>query len=114
MELKIHIEEENGLTIVYASGELDAVTAGTLEDNLNGLIDKGVERIILDLDGVPYVSSAGLRVFLATAQKLDIKGKFALSRLNSEVKEILEITGFTNILEWFDDLAEAQASLSKG
>jgi anti-anti-sigma factor len=76
------------------------------------LIEKGKNRIILDLEAVPYVSSAGLRVFLATAQKLDAKGKFALTRLNNEVKEILEITGFTNILEWFDDLDQARESFS--
>ena len=61
-----------------------------------------------------YISSAGLRVLLATAKKLHGSGKFVLSRLRKEVREILEMTGFTNIMEIHDELESAKTSVSQG
>ena len=113
MDLTLNVKKEDQLSIVYASGEVDAVTCGTLEDCLNGLIDQGQTRIVLDLEAVPYISSAGLRSLLTAAQKLDATGKFVLSRLNEEVMEILEMTGFTNILECFDALQDAKEAASR-
>jgi anti-anti-sigma factor len=90
---------------------LDAVTCPQLEECLNGLIDKGESSIILDLDGVPYVSSAGLRILLMASQKLRGTGKLALSRLRENVLEVFEITGFTNIMEIHNDLESAKISV---
>ncbi len=105
MELKV--EGMGPATVVHATGEIDAVTCAGLEETLSGLVEKGAVRIVLDLAGVEYISSAGLRVLLSTLQKVHGKGRFVLCNVNCEVREILEMAGFANIMEFFDDLEKA-------
>lgn len=112
MNLTVKTKKEKNLAIVAASGEIDAVTCTRLEEELGGLIEKGETRIILDLKEVRYISSAGLRVILSSTQKLDGKGKLVLARLTEDVFEIIEMTGFTHIMDIFDDLDKARQSLS--
>lgn len=114
MDLTISLENLENMTVVRTSGDLDAVTCSMLEGALNDLLDKGETRVILDLEGVPYISSAGLRVLLAAAKKLHGTGRFVLSCLKKEVREVLEMTGFTHVMEIHDDLESAKTSILEG
>ena len=111
--MNITVEESDKLTIVFAAGEIDVVTCTELEEVLNGLISKGQKNIILDFDDVHYISSAGLRVVLGAIQDLHGTGRFALSRLNDDVREIIEMAGFLHIVTLYDDLEKARKSVSK-
>ena len=113
MECTIELEKCDQLSIVYASGEIDAVTCSKLEETLDDLIARGEKWIVLDLKEVRYISSAGLRVLLVTTKKLHGNGRFALSRMQEEVKGILEMTGFTNIIDTHDDLEAAKSALTR-
>ena len=113
-QLVVEIERLENLSVIYASGERDAVTCMKLEETLNGLFDGGEERIILDMEKVSYISSAGLRVIFAGVQRLRGEGRLVLSSLGEDVKEILEITGFPNIVEIFNDLETARSAVSQG
>jgi anti-anti-sigma factor len=100
-------EQKDAVTVVRASGDLNAASCGKLEEALSALIGQGRTRLVLDLEGVRYVSSAGLRVFLLIAKRLTGKGRFALSRATEPVRQVLDITGFSSIIEVQPSLEEA-------
>ena len=89
-------KNENSLTVALA-GRLDTTTAPELERELKASLD-GVSELTLDLKELEYISSAGLRVLLA-AQKIMLKqGSMVLKNVNETIMEILEVTGFSDIL----------------
>jgi anti-anti-sigma factor len=111
--MEIKVKKENSLTIIFVSGDIDAVTCGKLQEKTDELINNGNKRLLLDLSEVNYISSAGLRVILATAKKLYTDGVFAISGPKPAVREILEMVGLTNIIAIYDDLETAQKSIGK-
>ena len=83
---------------VGLSGRLDTVTAPDLEAQLKGCLE-GVSELILDLNELEYISSAGLRVLHATHKSLSAGGRRLVIRgANDLVREVFEVTGFTGIL----------------
>ena len=82
---------------IELSGRLDTITSPQLEEVVEGL-PADVEELILDLKELDYVSSAGLRVFLNAQKKMADKGKMILRNVNDEIMEVLDMTGFTQIL----------------
>lgn len=109
--MEVDIEPRDGLTVVKVTGDVNGMTCGRLEDELNRLIDGGGTRIVLDLDGVRYISSAGLRVLMIAAKRLSGEGAFALSRAAGGVRKVLDITGFSTIIPIHDDLEDAAAAV---
>jgi anti-anti-sigma factor len=104
----VRVETENGIKVVALSGSLDAMTSPRLEGTLGDLLDKGTTELILDLDGLSYISSAGLRVILQVAQELYRKGKIIITRPQNEIREILEMTGIDTIVPIHDKLETAK------
>jgi len=88
---------EDGKTVLSVVGRVDTTTAPELDSTLQGLT--GSETLIMDLSGVPYMSSAGLRSLL-TAQKKMMAGGGSMTVVGIQpvVKEVLDITGFSGIL----------------
>ena len=88
----------NGKNLVVAlEGRLDTVTAPQLEEELKtGL--KGVTDLVIDLSKLEYVSSAGLRVLLSAFKIMRNKGKMKVTNANELVKEVFEVTGFSDFL----------------
>jgi anti-sigma B factor antagonist len=85
----------NGWLIVAPSGRLDAHTAPEAERLLHGKVKGGV-RLALDLEGVEYLSSAGLRVLLSTLKLCQAQnGRMVVLGPRENVKEVLEVSGFT-------------------
>ena len=78
-------------------GRLDTITAPTLEKTINESVD-GMDSLVLDLKGLEYISSAGLRVLLGAQKKMQKIGSMKLTGVCDEVMEILEMTGFADIL----------------
>lgn len=94
MEIKTTMEGSK-LTIAV-SGRVDTVTAPELEA---GLKFGDATQVVLDLENVPYMSSAGLRLLL-TAHKtmLGKGGEFLIANVQPAVKEVLDLTGFSDLL----------------
>ncbi|MFH0781215.1 MAG: STAS domain-containing protein [Pseudomonadota bacterium] len=109
--MKISIEKDNGLTVVSASGKMDAANCGELEGALDRIITGGGTTIILNLDGLLYISSAGLRVLLKTAKNLRSAGIFVLCALSENVKEIIEMSGFSNFMNIYSDISAAKLAI---
>jgi anti-sigma B factor antagonist len=93
----------DGKLILCVAGRIDTRTAPKLQEEIDAEMDSLEEEKIsleLDLSGVDYLSSAGLRTVLYTHKRIgDIDGaKFTISNVNSEVMDIFEMTGFTEFL----------------
>lgn len=88
--------QEKELTIKL-EGRLDTSTAPELETEIKGSTDE-VELLILDLEALEYISSAGLRVVLGAQKKMNAQGRMIVKNVNDTVMEIFEITGFTDVL----------------
>lgn len=84
--------------IVVVTGRVDTNTAPALEKDILGDLT-GVDALIYDFSHVIYLSSAGLRILLLSHKAMAGQGKsFVLRKPQPEVKEILDMTGFTNFL----------------
>ncbi len=88
----------NGTELSIAlDGRLDTVTAPQFEADIKKSLD-GVETLILDFSSVIYISSAGLRVLIATQKAMNKQGRMVIHNVNESVAEVFEITGFNDIL----------------
>lgn len=91
-------QTRNGAELtVTLTGRLDTTTAPELEAALQqGL--PGVERLVFELAGLEYISSAGLRVLLFAQKVMNRQGKMAVRGANETIREVFDITGFTDIM----------------
>ena len=96
--MQINYNKEAEKLTVAPEGRLDTATALEFEKALSELLN-GVSDLILDMKKVTYVSSAGLRVLLKLQKIMFNQGKMKLIGVNDTVMEVLEITGFANILQ---------------
>ena len=95
--MQIRKNQNGSSLVVELEGRLDTVTAPELEAELKGAIE-GVTELILDLAGLEYVSSAGLRVLLSLHRQMAARGKMPVKNVNTGVVEVFEMTGFATIL----------------
>jgi anti-sigma B factor antagonist len=88
----------NGSQLTVAlEGRLDTVTAPELDADLKTSVE-GVDSLILDLTDLAYISSAGLRVLLSAHKAMSGKGGMKVVHANEIVREVLEVTGFADVL----------------
>lgn len=86
--------EEGGVTIVVPVGRIDSTTADDLERVIRSLLDRGAPRVVVDMAGVEYISSAGLRVFLILAKRMkDQRGALALAAMGDAVHQVFRLSG---------------------
>ncbi|MBR3401375.1 MAG: STAS domain-containing protein [Parasporobacterium sp.] len=91
-------KELNGSSLVYQlEGRLDTNTAPELEKELKQDIVP-ITDLVFDLKDLDYISSAGLRVLLATQKIMNRQGKMTVRNPQEPIYEIFEVTGFTDIL----------------
>ena len=110
--MKITQNLENDIVNVKVAGRLDASTSIEAQKDLESVLEAESTRLLIDLSELEYISSAGLRVLLVVAKKMQQKGgKIVLSTLTPNVKEVFEISGFSSIFKIFDSVEESQAFL---
>ncbi len=100
----------DGITTFILTGHLNATTAPPAETALSGAIDGGASHLVLNLAGVDYISSAGVRLLLSTSKKLSRQnGKLVLCDLQRGVREVLEISGLMTVFMVATTEVEAQS-----
>lgn len=98
--MQIKEEKQGDAMIVTIDDHLDTAAAPGFEKHLLGLIDRGERRLIVDCAPLEYVNSAGLKVFLLAAKKLEtVAGQMAICSLAPSVLMIFEMIGFTRIMK---------------
>ena len=95
--MTIEIKKNVNETIIEVVGRLDTITAPALDKTIGENISE-IQNLVLDFKGLEYISSAGLRVILSTQKKMKLKGNMKLVGVCEEVMEVLEMTGFADIL----------------
>ncbi len=98
--MQIKEDKQDDVMVVTVTEHLDSATASVFESRLLGLVDRGERRIVVDCGLLDYVNSAGLKVFLLAAKRLEpLGGKLVLCALAPSVLMIFEMIGFTRIMK---------------
>ena len=95
--MTIEIKKNNQETIIEIVGRLDTITAPALDKTINEDIGD-TKNLVLDVKGMEYISSAGLRVLLSAQKKMQKIGSMKVTGVCAEVMEVFEMTGFADIL----------------
>jgi anti-sigma B factor antagonist len=106
--MQISVKTTNEVKVLAFEGKLDTGTSPDAQQRLTRLIEEGGSKFLVNFEKLDYISSAGLRVLLATAKQLKgIDGELRICSLNEVVMEVFDISGFTTIFKVFGDEAEA-------
>jgi anti-sigma B factor antagonist len=95
--MTIEIKKTSEETIIEIVGRLDTITAPALDKTINEDIGD-TKNLVLDVKGMEYISSAGLRVLLAAQKKMQKIGSMKVTGVCEDVMEVFEMTGFADIL----------------
>ena len=95
--MTIEIKKNATETIIEIVGRLDTITAPALDKTINEDIGD-TQNLVLDVKGMEYISSAGLRVLLGAQKKMQKIGSMKVINVCEEVMEVFEMTGFADIL----------------
>ena len=95
--MTIDIKKNSQETIIEIVGRLDTITAPALDKTINEDIGD-TKNLVLDVKGMEYISSAGLRVLLSAQKKMQKIGSMKVTGVCEEVMEVFEMTGFADIL----------------
>jgi anti-sigma B factor antagonist len=115
--MEISHKRLNRVDLLAINGRLDAASAPQLKQQIDALLDDGRCRLVLDLAGLEYVASPGLRVLIearknARGRKLtDLEGgDVRIANLPPRIKEVFDLTGFTSLFEIYPDTTEPVGS----
>jgi anti-anti-sigma factor len=105
-------EQAGEVAIVKLAGRLDSSAAQPAEENFTRVLGSGAPHLAIDMSQLVYISSAGLRVLLVVAKKVQqAKGKMVLFGLVPHVREVFSVSGFDKIFAIQPDAAAAVASV---
>ena len=109
--MKTEVQHENNSTIVAVSGSVDALTAPDLAKALVDQITDGHVNLVVNLIGVEFMSSAGLRTLLgAVKESRTHGGDLRIASTNPGIDKVLKMSGFHNIAKVFASQDEAVSS----
>lgn len=97
--MDIQIKNDNGKTMVTLNGRLDTSNADKFQEDMTPLMEGDKPDIDIDCTDMEYTSSQGLRLFLMLQKSvMSRNGKMVMRNMNPQVKEVFDITGFSNII----------------
>ena len=97
--LEINMTKSNDEICLTCTGRLDANRAGYLNDYIDRLVREGHYHIALDLTGIEYLSSAGIRILVSQYKNLDaVNGYFTILKMSDNVRQVLNMVGIADML----------------
>jgi anti-sigma B factor antagonist len=110
--MEISIRKEDKATVVVVTGEVDGRTAPQAQEQILPVVQTA-SSIVLDMAGVTFMSSAGLRMLLLLYRQATAKNvKVVLAGLSAEIKDTMSMTGFLDYFEVADSVAEGLQKLA--
>ena len=92
------IKEQADQMVATVSGRLDTPAAVKAQQEISPLLENADKEIILDCQGLEYISSSGLRLFLTIRKEASVKGgKVIIENINDEIRKVFMMTGFFNL-----------------
>jgi anti-sigma B factor antagonist len=111
--MKVEIEEKAGITVVRLAGEMNSGTVELVQEKLLELVEPGC-KIALEMSGVTYISSVGLRTLLLLYREISHQdGYIVLCGLTEMVYDTMFITGFLEFFETYETCGEGQSVLAQ-
>jgi len=96
--MEIESTSLDDVTTVAVNGRVDSTTADELKNRLDQIVRAGSGRLVVDLNGVSYISSAGFRTLLITARTVQqVNGRLVLCGLSTEVRRLFDIASFSTL-----------------
>jgi anti-sigma B factor antagonist len=109
--MKIETRKIYDVLVVDMAGKLDTSTSGDASDQMVKIAQGDNKQVVLNLDGLEYVSSAGLRVILLASKLLQAgRGELKICHARDIVKKVLETSGFNSLLKIYDTEKDAVAA----
>ena len=106
-------QKTDGVLVLGVSGKIHTEASEELLKKLNALIDQGEWHLLLDLSGVDYINSSGLRVLLTVAKKLNgLSGKMVLATVTELIQQILRVSGCASVIGVYSSKEEALKALT--
>lgn len=94
-KVEIQIEDADGYRVLRPSGDLDVYTVGSLRDALGRMIEEKTPKVVVDLDGVPFMDSSGLGALMGGVRRMrEAGGDLAVSCTKEQHLKLFSITGF--------------------
>jgi len=106
--MELQCERIEGIQVVHVTGRIENTTAAIFGQEIGRIVGNGNRQLLLDLAGVSYINSAGLREVLVAAKRLKKPGdRCVFCGLSGEVQKIFELSGFTTILQVYPTVLDA-------
>ncbi len=110
----ISAKTTDDISVLKVSGYLDTTTASELESALYNLLGKSCYKVVVDLSGVSYISSAGWGIFIGEIKEIrNHGGDLKLAGMVGDVHEVFQLLDFQSILEAYTTIEEAKESFTK-
>ena len=112
--MDIRTENAEGVLVVAPEGRIDGINALEFQEAVNSEIDSSVTRVVIDMAGLNYISSAGLRAVLLISKALQQRNsRLVLCTLQVPIKEVFQISGFDQIISIRDTREEALVAVNQ-
>ncbi len=112
-QVKLQANQTEGALVISVTGQVHGLNAREFHDKLYKEIIDSDSPVVLDLENLTYINSAGLRSILLVAKRLKGRNtRFVLCCLHGPVKEIFEITAFDKIIDMFKSRSDAIAAIT--
>ncbi len=109
--LAVRAEDSDKATVLCLTGRLDGTNTAILEAAVAGHLEAGETLLLFDLENLIYISSAGLRVLLIIARKMQAQsGKALFCGFSEEISQVFEVSGFKDVLSVYRGRADALAA----
>jgi anti-anti-sigma factor len=111
--MELHVSElNNGISLIKLTGKLDIIGAGEIETKFAGYCSGNNVRVIVDMSGVDFLASIGIRILVMNAKSLASRnGKMVILNPVAETQNVLEITGIPSIIPIYSQLESAETVL---
>lgn len=113
--MAVNTLSEGGTVFVMTDRRLDSSNAGAFKDELEFAARGASRSVVIDMQGLDYISSAGLRAIMQSVRKMEQQGgSLALCSLSSDVRAVFETSGFDQLVAIHSNRAEASAVVATG
>ena len=111
--MEITTQRRNGVIVVRVSGRIDGSNAAAFDAAVSAAIEGDDCDVLMDLEAMSYIGSAGLRTFARVARMLRGAASLAICAVSDQSRRVFEITGFDRVIPMFPSRAEALAFLAR-